>query len=159
VLCTEGDRLSVACGVVDRSDNHERDQFDVDLVDQLGDEMSAILSVEFTQAVLFNLRNSGYATWKQTRDHRSRALWNFLDFFVTRKGGMKGAAETFGVGRKTLSRYYENCNQKKTTLTSEAVVNVEMKILAFILASNSGSTTVCAAQPELGPGAQVSDRV
>ena len=153
--CTEGDRLSVACGVVDRSDNHERDQFDVDLVDQLGDEMSAILSVEFTQAVLFNLRNSGFATWKQTRDHRSRALWNFLDLFVTRKGGMKGAAETFGVGRKTLSRYYENCNQRKITLTSEAVVNVEVKMLAFILASNSGSTTVCAAQPELGPGAQV----
>jgi hypothetical protein len=90
----------------------------------------------------------------------ARGLYGIFSTFLSRrKGGMKGAAETFGVGRKTLSRYYENCNQKKTTLTSEAVVNVEMKILAFILASNSGSTTVCAAQPELGPGAQVSDRV
>jgi hypothetical protein len=100
VLCTEGDRLSVACGVVDRSDNHERDQFDVDLVDQLGDEMSAILSVEFTQAVLFNLRNSGYATWKQTRDHRSRALWNFLDFFVTKKRRNEGCSRNFWCGPK-----------------------------------------------------------
>ena len=152
--CTEGDRLAAACSVIDRSDNHERDLFDVALVGQFGDEMSAILSVEFTQGVLFNMRNSGYATYKQSRDHRSRALWNFLDFFVTRKGGMKGAAETFGVGRKALSRYYENCNQKKTTLTSEAVVNVEMKILAFILASNSSPTTACNTQqqPELGPG-------
>ena len=96
--------------------------------------------------------------WKQTRDLCSRALWNFLDLFVTGNGGMKGASKAFefGVpGRMTLSRYYENCNQKKTTLTDKAVVNVELKILAFILASNTGSTTVCAAQPELGPGAQI----
>lgn len=118
---------TTACAAVDRSDTVARDEFDVGLVDRLGDEMSAILSIEFDEAALFNSRNSGCATWKQTRDLRSRALWNFVDLFVTGNGGMKGAAKAFGVGRMSLSRYYENCNQKKIALTSEAVVNIELK--------------------------------
>ena len=47
--CIEGDRLATACSVIDRSDDHEHDPFDVALVGHFCDEMNAILSVEFTQ--------------------------------------------------------------------------------------------------------------
>jgi hypothetical protein len=134
------------CAGVDRKNVLQLVEFSVQCFTDLADSMGALLQLQLGEHQV-TARNTGCAKKHKQWDLRCPTLWNFVDLWSVRPGGLKGFAAAMDINKDKLGRYHRNCDQKGCTLKSLAVINVESVIVRFVL----DSAQKCARPPSTNP--------
>jgi hypothetical protein len=120
---------------VDRKDTAKLVEFSVQCFNDLAVSLGTLLQIELC-AEQTSSRNVSKAKKHKEWDLRCPTLWNFVDLWSTRAGGLKGLADALHINKDKLGRYHRNCDQKNCTLESTAVINVESDIIRFVVHSS-----------------------